>query len=184
MERIIDPKRVCRGKVYRINPPKAEGLSAIGFITPEDGDIRELSTGLRKKLGRECRNPENIGFVIPRGSHDTFYACKGNDLEFHVGETVEFTLQVDNIGLLQAINVKAAEPELPKPEARPAYVDPAEVLISEHAASVTNEALKTAIEAIGAEIDEDDITDEFMFGDEPSEDDIDQDEADYGSYYE
>ena len=188
---IIDQEKVYFGIVVNVAEPKAEGGNKIGYIDPDDPEVKEFIAGVRAAQGRKCKDPGNISFVMPRSGHDTFFACEGNEYGIRLGHRVSFKWRWDKMRMPQAycVRIEADAPILAAPVAKKGYVDPVqaqiEVLHAENLASaaseddaiVANRALDAYASEMPCEDDFDDIPDIL------TDEEIDQDEVDYEAYY-
>lgn len=185
----INQKDVYFGIVVNVADPKAEGKSRIGYIDPDDAEVRAFVAEQRARQGRKCKDPGNISFVMPRSDHDTFFACEGNQCGIRIGHRVSFQWRWDKMRLPQAYNVRIVEgvPALVQP-AEKGYVDPIQAQIAkiqqENIEGLREEAAKMnlALGIYSSEMPEEDDFEEIP--EEMTEDEIDQDEVDFEAYYE
>ena len=180
---IIDQSTVYHGLITHLTPAKREGGNPMGFIKPESEFVQDLAYSIRVTKGKAKKNPGNVCFVPKRSEKDSFFACEGNDYPLTIGQRVSFNIRYDSLGYLQAFNVKAIQ-GVPRIESD-AKEDPALAVYygrkkAETQAALAAKALSAALGAYASEMPEED---DFEESDFPSDEEIDEDEAEFAVYY-
>jgi len=192
-----ETKKNPTGIVVNTAEPKIKGQRRVGYIDPDDPNLRDRFAKARAKLGIRCKDPGNISFIMPHNDHDTFFACEGNEYGIKYGHRVSFQWRWDKKRLPQAYDVHIERDE----DERPLLVEPVqrkpEESVERQVERIQEEnrlildqddaaAINAALGAYAAEQPaEDDFEDgpEYLDG-EDTEDEIDQDEVDFEAYYE
>jgi hypothetical protein len=144
------------------------------LIDADDENLTQTVAAAKVAAGISQRNPGRIQCIMRYDEADNFYACKDND-DVVAGDRVTFRVRNDNRGLPQAYDVKIVG-STGKPVVhlihKATYIDPALQLSPGVQAGVAEMA---EVEGL---VDEDD-EEAFM-----SDEELEQNEVDYASYYE
>lgn len=175
----IDTSKVYTGEVLFVRQGEnqnGERKRSYAFIEAHDKVLAEQIAKVKRQRGCQQANLDRIQCVLRLDDFDDFFACRDNDYVIK-GDTVSFRVCLDKNGFPQARNVKVIKGAVPVSETIASYVDPA-------LTAPLPDCIKAALvemEAAGDLLDEEDDDETDLT---ELEEEYDQDELDFGSYYE